>query len=114
MKTIEVKTTTYQKVIEASGLMKYIDTAPTDRTLKANEYFALMVTDNENKYTSPHVKGIDVYTHEALVGLERTTRENNDEGVYISKEYRKRKSFHRGRTVIVEVNKKDLSKFCIL
>ena len=100
-----MKTTTYTKVCELSGL-KYIETVKKERVLKNNEYYALMVTDSSE---SPHTKGVDVYSHTHLVGVERP---NKDMGCYISKDFNSRNSSYRGNTIIVEVDNPD--KFTLL
>jgi len=100
-----MKTTTHEKVCEESGL-RFIEIVNNPRKLKRNEFYALMVTDTSE---SPHTKGLDVITHQHLVGVERP---NIDMGCYISKSYDKRRSLYRGNTIIVEV--KDKNSFTIL
>lgn len=100
-----MKTTTYKKVCSDSGL-NYIETVRKPRELKENEYYALMVTDIAE---SPHTKGVDAYTHNWLVGVERP---NKDMGYYISKNFYSRNRNCRGNTIIVEVD--NTNKFTIL
>ncbi len=106
------KTTTYKQVTEETTPFLFVRIAENKHLekLKKDEYFATMVTDYAN-YDSPHIKGIDIYDHNGLVGIEKTSGEN---GFYISKDYNKRNSYHRGKTVIVSVSKENLNKCCIL
>ena len=110
-----MKTTTYKAVTEKNSLMKFVELAPISRELKVNEYYALMVEDDDYpRNNSPHVEGIDVYTHRALVGVEKTSSKEPNEGVYISKNHTKRKDSYRGSSIIVEVAPNDKDKFCEL
>lgn len=103
----------YDKLIAETTSFKFVRICE-DRLnyLDENQYYALMVTDEVNKYTSPHVKGIDPITHHALVGIEKTGRKDPKEGHYISKDFYKRKNALRGVTVLVEVD--DIEKCCII
>lgn len=110
-----MKTTTYKKVTEENGMMQFVKLAVKPETLSENQFYALMVEDdNYPRNNSPHVKGIEAYYHRALVGIEKTTRKNENEGVYISKEFNKRKNLLRGSTIIVEVAPTDMDKFCVI
>ncbi len=100
-----MKTTSQKEVCKKDGLT-YIETVRKPRKLKESEYYALMVTDNSE---SPHTKGVDIYTHQWLVGVERP---NSNMGSYISKSFNKRKDYNRGNTIIVEV--KNPKKYTIL
>ena len=68
----------------------------TDK-LTANEYYALMVTDEYNKYRRPQCDYLDY--GKSWIGLER-------------KDYNKRRNLYRGVVVIVKVSKQD--KICLL
>ena len=107
-----MNTTTYKKATESQyPFMKFISEW-SQHNLKENEYFALMVEDSSypaNK--NPHVIGIEQTYHVALVGIEGTSKPQRP---YISKEYSKRMSLHRGTTVVVEVQPENLDKCCIL
>ena len=72
---------------------------PEDK-LNEHEYYIQMVTDNLNMYTSPHVKFVDPYTNNALVGVEKASSKN-EKGWYISKDFYKRNS--RGIVCLVKV-----------
>ena len=72
---------------------------PEDK-LDEHEYYIQMVTDNLNMYTSPHVKFVDPYTNNALVGVEKASSKN-EKGWYISKDFYKRNS--RGIVCLVKV-----------
>ena len=113
--TKEIKTTTFKKVVEESGLMQFVSIAARESELKDNQYFALMVIDSDYpRNGSPYVKGIDTLKHDALVGVEKTTHKNPNEGVYISKYYDKRARYYRGKCIIVEIKEENKSKFCEL
>lgn len=82
---------------------------PEDK-LNEHEYYIQMVTDNLNRYTSPHVKFVDPYTNNALVGIEKISSKNG-KGWYISKDFYKRNS--RGIVCLVNVKSESL-KDCTL
>lgn len=83
--------------------------ATNQEELKENQYFALMVTDHENKFGyNKRPKEDYLNFRKGWIGIERTS-----EGlIYISKDYSKRHDVCRGDTIIVEVEKKD--KTCLL
>ena len=68
------------------------------KKLEKNEYYALMVTDEENRGSRPKKDYVDFY--KGYIGLERTS----DGRIYISKDYEKRSDQYRGKTVVVEVS----------
>jgi hypothetical protein len=79
---------------------------PTRELQQDYEFFALMVTDSQNKNTRPKT---DYFLHaKDWIGLEQTS----DNRIYISKNFNKRYDGFRGETVIVSVIDKSLC--CIL
>ena len=100
-----METTTYKNVC-AENNIEYVETVSKQRDLNKNEYYALMVTDSSS---SPHTKGLDTLSGKYLVGVERP---NESMGCYISKSFRKRNDWHRGKTIIVKVN--DISNYTLL
>ena len=92
--------------------MKYNDNITIDfikrakQELKQNEYFALMVVDELNRFLRKECDYFDY--RNAWVGLE--CKSNKE--IYISKNFDKRVNYSRGIVVIAIV--KDVSKCCIL
>lgn len=66
--------------------------------LKRNQYYALMVEDNEYKGKRP--KSDYVNYEKSWIGLERTGGK-----VYVSKDYNERHEPYRGSTVLVSIDK---------
>lgn len=91
--------------------INFIEIATDRRELKDNEYYALVVVEDDYKiaHKSPYVRGIEPYIHKFIVGIEKCSGICN---WYISKDFSKRKNISRGVTIIVEVN--DTSNFLIL
>ena len=78
------------------------DGRKTDRKLKRNEYYVLMVTDDYNKFKR---NSNDYWDFElSWLGLERT----HPSGVYISKDFSKRDDRGRGITLVAKVKNKKL------
>ncbi|MDE1867571.1 MAG: hypothetical protein KGI08_07685 [Thaumarchaeota archaeon] len=79
--------------------MEIIDSYPMrDSKLGKDEYFALMITDIENKGKRARSDYIDF--EKGYIGLER----NSSGEIYISKKFDKRVDSERGKTVMVKVS----------
>ena len=74
--------------------------------LSRDQFYALMVEDNYNKYRRAKQDYFDYDT--GSIGLEKTTEGR----IYISKEFHKRKNLGRGSTYLVEV--KGMSNTCMI
>ena len=94
-----MKTTSYKDLCDKEGL-EFVKTTRRKTTLGENEYYALMVTDPFGE-TNPHVQGVDVFTHQYLVGIERPS---GKKGCYISKDFNKRRNGYRGTTFVVKTD----------
>lgn len=82
----------------AEGI-EVVDSYPgKDSKLGKNEYFALMVTDLENKGKRPSSDYVD-FT-KGYLGFERTS---NGE-IYVSKDFYNRKNELRGKTLMVKIS----------
>ena len=103
-----MKTITFKQLCDEIHI-NFVEVVKESRELKENEYYALVVTDNQFKDRSPYVRGVEVRTHNYLVGIEKSS---GAFGWYISKDFAKRKNLSRGVTIIVEVN--DTKNFNIL
>lgn len=80
----------------ASGI-EIMDSYPLRNSkLGKDEYFALMVTDIENKGKRPRSDYVDF--EKGYIGFERTGNK-----IYVSKDFNKRNDLYRGKTVIVKV-----------
>lgn len=108
-----IRTTTYKQAVENMyPFMQFVSMGERHMKLEDDEYFALMVIDYDYpRNRSPHVIGIDVYSHVGLVGIEGTSKPQRP---YISKNYSSRRDSYRGKTVIVKINEADLEKCCVL
>lgn len=93
-----MKSVTYQSVCEDQKL-KFVSIVTTSLPLNDNQYFAVMVREDHYK-NSPHIKGIDKNSNHHLVGIEGLA----NKGCYISKSFYKRRSLHRGETILVETD----------
>lgn len=107
-----MRTTNYKTAVETQcPFLKFVSRAEKHSTLDENEYYAIMVTDDDFPNNgNPYVIGIEQTTHEALVGIEGT----GDSTPYISKHFANRYSPYRGTTIIVEVPVENISKCCLL
>ena len=94
-----MKTITLKQLCDEINI-NFVEIVKEKRELKENEYYALVVTDNNNGLSSPHVRGIEPTIHEYIVGIEKSSGVGN---WYISKEFNKRKNTLRGFTIVVEV-----------
>jgi DNA topoisomerase VI subunit B len=106
-----MKSISYKDAVEKKdSFLTFVGIAYGREKLEANEYYALMVTDdNYPRNKNPYVIGVEPSTHEALIGVERT-----DNRPYISKKYENRRTSYRGTAIIVEVQPEDVKKCCLL
>ena len=102
-----MKNLTYKEFIaEFYPFMEYVHIATRQIELEEDEYFALLVIDsNYPVNNSPHVKALSFPDYKGIVGIEKSSGENN---YYISKSHYNRKASYRGDTIIVKIL--DISK----